>query len=266
MKNAPTIAEGDAVARLFAERQKLEGWLSALETRRASTPAHIHDRVRSDYEGRLRGVLEQLREHRSTVQSMVESMEQRLAVLATEEARHQDERAEAELRSAIGELDDDSALAIIHRAEEAMSGVTTERGAILPELTRLREVLATTADSPPRPAAPAPEPVAAAAASPAAAEPQAEMSAFDELEFLKSVVDPRGRPGAVESAPAAEPVGAASHGASGPSARPASGSVPTFLRDVPTEQTKTLKCQECGTLNYPTEWYCERCGAELAAL
>jgi uncharacterized OB-fold protein len=29
---------------------------------------------------------------------------------------------------------------------------------------------------------------------------------------------------------------------------------------------KTLKCQECSTMNYPTEWYCERCGAELAAL
>ena len=28
------------------------------------------------------------------------------------------------------------------------------------------------------------------------------------------------------------------------------------------EQTKTLKCAECGSLNYPTEWYCERCGAE----
>ena len=31
-------------------------------------------------------------------------------------------------------------------------------------------------------------------------------------------------------------------------------------------QSKTLKCNECGSLNYPTEWYCERCGAELAAL
>jgi hypothetical protein len=30
--------------------------------------------------------------------------------------------------------------------------------------------------------------------------------------------------------------------------------------------SKTLKCAECGTLNRPTEWYCERCGAELAAL
>jgi hypothetical protein len=32
------------------------------------------------------------------------------------------------------------------------------------------------------------------------------------------------------------------------------------------EQSKTLKCGECGAMNYPTEWYCERCGAELAAL
>jgi hypothetical protein len=44
------------------------------------------------------------------------------------------------------------------------------------------------------------------------------------------------------------------------------GSVPVFLRDVPSEQVKTLKCAECGTMNYPTEWYCERCGGELAAM
>ena len=42
--------------------------------------------------------------------------------------------------------------------------------------------------------------------------------------------------------------------------------VPSYLKEAPPEQVKTLKCQECGTLNYPTEWYCERCGAELAAL
>ena len=30
--------------------------------------------------------------------------------------------------------------------------------------------------------------------------------------------------------------------------------------------TKTVKCAECGTLNLPTEWYCENCGAELTAL
>jgi hypothetical protein len=41
-----------------------------------------------------------------------------------------------------------------------------------------------------------------------------------------------------------------------------------FLRSlsVSPEQTKTLRCTECNTMNFPTEWYCERCGGELAAL
>lgn len=38
---------------------------------------------------------------------------------------------------------------------------------------------------------------------------------------------------------------------------------------APTPRTsqaiRSLKCQECDTLNFPTEWYCERCGGELAA-
>lgn len=31
-------------------------------------------------------------------------------------------------------------------------------------------------------------------------------------------------------------------------------------------QEKTLRCPDCGAMNYPTEWYCERCGGELAVL
>ena len=30
------------------------------------------------------------------------------------------------------------------------------------------------------------------------------------------------------------------------------------------DAAKTLKCPECGTANYPTEWYCERCGGGRA--
>jgi uncharacterized OB-fold protein len=32
------------------------------------------------------------------------------------------------------------------------------------------------------------------------------------------------------------------------------------------DAAKTLRCAECGTMNYATEWYCERCGGELAVL
>ena len=52
-----------------------------------------------------------------------------------------------------------------------------------------------------------------------------------------------------------------------PLAANVSSNTPIVLRPSTTlEQAKTLKCNECGGLNYPTEWYCERCGAELAAL
>lgn len=52
-----------------------------------------------------------------------------------------------------------------------------------------------------------------------------------------------------------------------PLAANVAGNTPIILRQaVVAEQTKTLKCSECAAMNYPTEWYCERCGAELAAL
>lgn len=69
---------------------------------------------------------------------------------------------------------------------------------------------------------------------------------FDDLAFLRSVIAP-GAPGTEPPAPMSLPVAAPS---------PATNS---------NEPQKTLRCTECGTMNLPTEWYCERCGGELAA-
>jgi len=73
-------------------------------------------------------------------------------------------------------------------------------------------------------------------------------SSLDELTFLKSMTldSTRTSGGAGASSPSAV--------AETKSERPS----PTAA--------KTLKCGECGALNRPTEWYCERCGAELAAV
>lgn len=72
---------------------------------------------------------------------------------------------------------------------------------------------------------------------------------FDDLAFLRSVID---QGGANEAAPSVSP-----------SAPPVSGAMP--LGAAAGEPQKTLRCTECGTMNLPTEWYCERCGGELAA-
>ena len=44
------------------------------------------------------------------------------------------------------------------------------------------------------------------------------------------------------------------------------GGKPVTPRGAGADRHKTLKCGDCGAMNFPTEWYCERCGAELAAL
>jgi len=112
----------------------------------------------------------------------------------------------------------------------------------------------------------------------------AKPNTFDELAFLSSVVNTPagavGPPAFDERGSAAgqgEIVnlssdqgnalqGAGARTANSPLAMNVSGNNPLIIKDKMTETAKTLKCAECGAMNYPTEWYCERCGAELASL
>ena len=265
--------DGDTVTTLFAERQRFEGWLSALEARRADTPQHIYERVKTDYQDRLRGVMEQLRAQRATVEARANSLSNRVGELESEARTHEDERAEIELRAAIGEIDGEQCDATRRAADQRLSSISAEREQLNAELAHLREILVASAEAPKvaAPAASAAPPQPAPKPVDAHDDPAPDQStAFDELEFLKSVTDSRGARGGIATA---ETSSAVDTDRKTTASRPTpahngstSGSVPVFLRDVPAEQTKTLKCQECGTMNYPTEWYCERCGAELAAL
>jgi hypothetical protein len=103
---------------------------------------------------------------------------------------------------------------------------------------------------------------------------------LDELAFLKSVTG--NEPPAAQPAPpppAPKPSRASGGFTKPPEAAPPMTTAPAPAVEPPAAKApaepkdrssgsgqKTLKCGECGTLNRPTEWYCERCGAELAAL
>jgi len=109
---------------------------------------------------------------------------------------------------------------------------------------------------------------------------------LDELAFLKSVTGneapaapasvptpkPRASGGFTRQAEPIAPPPAAPEPVVHKAAPPAATTQPTVTPLAePKDRSsgggqKTLKCGECGTLNRPTEWYCERCGAELAAL
>ncbi|HJU89787.1 MAG TPA: hypothetical protein VJ672_10370 [Gemmatimonadaceae bacterium] len=300
------VSTEQAVAALLAERQRYEAWLSALEAKRANTPVHIYQRVHADYSSRLQRVVEQLGTHRSAIQELANNLGDRLTSLDIDESKHRDERAEAEVRSAVGEMSKEEAATIIQRTDAELHRINAERSGITEELTRYRQMLEIGMEMP--------KPQRSAAAAPAAPAPAASSApanapvktSFDELEFLNSVTRSNGG-GAANRAASTQTsrdlgvpmiehggtMGLPEHGSSSIAAdhsletslrempgapyiateEPKSGpratareSVPSFLKDMPPEQVKTLKCQECATLNYPTEWYCERCGAELAAL
>jgi hypothetical protein len=160
----------------------------------------------------------------------------------------------------------------------------------------------TPAPEPPK-TAPTPKPESQRGSGEIQLEQSAQLGPFDDLEFLKTMVDSRssGEGVAVGSGAGAAGGGAGRAASAGNAAKESAGSAagdggsvasreqaksagasaasptppqPTVVRVTGegmtlkegAEQVKTLKCQECGTLNYPTEWYCERCGAELAAL
>ena len=108
----------------------------------------------------------------------------------------------------------------------------------------------------PRPGSPKPRESAPARAIPFPTAPQQATQATqtgvptDELAFLRSVT--------LDSAPAS----------ARPASHPATPAPTPQDKEDRASQTvaRTLKCGECGSLNRPTEWYCERCGAERAAL
>jgi hypothetical protein len=85
----------------------------------------------------------------------------------------------------------------------------------------------------------------------------------DELAFLKSVAEEEAKPAAARRPSNPDPAGSVQGSRAVETAPPPS--TPGGKTGAP-GMAKTLKCGECGTLNRPTEWYCERCGAELAGV
>jgi len=313
----------NALEGLLEERRRYEGWLAQLESRRAESPAHVVDRVRSDYQSRLETVIGKLRGRAEELSTSASALRERIASLLGEETVRRDERSELELRALVGEFAPDEAQHAMTACDEAIGRLSSERGGLESELARITEVLALVAE----PAAPAqaPEPATREAETAVDEMPSQERalasgletsslsstepSALAELAFLESVVSSTSEPANLAPAPDApiESTGGAVAAEAGASMsegradllpppvlsaprRPVTplstsipttrdpfgsssaastltpGSIPSFLKDMPTEQVKTLKCQECGTMNYPTEWYCERCGGELAAM
>ncbi len=288
---------------LLASRQKLMGWLDRLDEAGPKAPRSVRAKVQADYRARLAQVVSQLSTHGDLVGWGLAGLGAGSGEFKKLRKEEEWIRAEAELRHAVGEYTDDEWQLVelessgkidefdqelsrlsgeIHRLEEVHGLITPEVATpvetspppepeIIPEHFEvqnppvLEEAPTLQLVREPEPQAPAPRPEAPRFTPRGGAQPKRDSGASraipfpppqaasasalaapqDELAFLRSVTLETPSPQARPSAPA--PAGEREDRATQPMA-------------------KTLKCAECGSLNRPTEWYCERCGAELAAL
>lgn len=334
----------DDVRTLVGERQRYDDWLAALEAKRSDTPVRVFERVHGDYFARRSGVIEKLREHVGALAALGDDLERRIEDLEAQLASHEDERAEAMLRTAVGEYDGERWETVRQEVEASISQLADKRAELLTEVDDVRTLLSSARSEPPEMAV-ADEPIADAVVESAPVEPEAmdvpqaeamptavdvvELSppeaeqgdpahnaASDDLDGTDfddalALFSPTGRSPEIHPTPlhgrtvdmldgfepaerVPEPQSAATATAAdlgrAPLEEPSATEAPAesardrfddlaFLRSVtdpatqnsPTragaagDQQKTLRCTECGTMNFPTEWYCERCGGELAA-
>ena len=273
---------------LLEQRSQYEEWILRLDTSGDKASPAVRQRVRGDYEARLESVMEQLRGRSAAIAEELERQHASQAELDQERRSAEEALAEAEVRHSVGEYSEEEWRKHSEQSKRGIDQLRTRLRAIGSEITRLTEIQALIAGPRGAPAPAPPPPPAPRAARPEVVEqallvthvseepepappakPRAQpepAGGVDEMTFLKSVSDDEpsrmatrrpsnpGMSAVTTTAPSREPSPAAPAAASGGASKAASG------------VAKTLKCGECGTLNRPTEWYCERCGAELAGV
>jgi len=283
----------DQIEKLLDERQTIEQWLERLSSAADKAPSHVKERVESDYRKRLAEVVDRLQSHRDDISEALDRQRKIRKGLSEKETDAQERLAEGELRHSVGEFDNDKWSEMKTEALESLEKIKDEFESVDGEVHKLEEVMSLIeqqrrssgaeelealiaapeeieeVEEEPETRLPTHKEPAAAADEGGLASPRA---SFDELEFIRSVTEGEA-PGRIPSRASGEitrppevieePVLAESRRSVGAEGVTSFGESDTQPKKA---AAKTLKCTECGTMNLPTEWYCERCGAELAAL
>jgi hypothetical protein len=273
------------IEELLEQRTQYEQWLAKLDSSGDKAPPAVRERVRGDYETRLVKIMEELRGRGAAIAEELERHHASQAELDRKRRAAEEALAEAEVRHSVGEYTQEEWRQVSEQSRLEIEQLRAKLRSIGAEITRLTEIQTVIMaprpggpilpPAPPRAATPRPEPIEQSPLVTHVADPMAEPpevqsprlvktpsepipAPVDELAFLKSVAADEPRTvGRRTSNPgmAAPTVTSAPPQTTAPAVGKAAAAV-----------AKTLKCGECGTLNRPTEWYCERCGAELAGV
>jgi len=270
------------VEKLLDERQAITEWLERLALTGDDASDDVRSKVREDYETRLKAVSRGLRGYAAELSSTLSKETQKRTAFLEREQRADVRLAEAKLRHAVGEFEDSQWNEIhseilgelvkvreglkaagkeIDRLEDVLRGIDRQPAVDEGESEKERVSLA---ELEPGPAEAGVARGGAEQRKPAG-RTSGQTDAFDDLAFLKKVapeMEKKRRSGAMfkpltEADTAADTSGST---VTAPEEKLQVGPI-----EDPTAK-KTLKCQECGAMNRPTEWYCESCGAELTAV
>jgi len=245
-------SEYGRVVELLELRSTVQGWLDRLESQRGMVSDHVLERVRTDYEGRLRDALDTLASHRRAIQTELGTVTSKLADAKAESSAAHDQLEEGRLRNLIGEVDDSSwtdreaaLVAGLDAAREEESRIRGEAERLSDLLKQLDERHAVaipsfeiydTNEAPTAPAAAAflPDPAASMPIIPEpTAAPMIGKDAF--LGEIDRVLT------------SSSPDEAAAEGEDEQETAPKPG----------------LKCSECGYTNDLSAWFCGVCGADV---
>ncbi len=237
-----------AIQRLLEERRQYEAWLARITATADSAPEHVRTRVKADYEARLRAVTEELKSHAEAARQLIAQRKETLLELQKKEKAAAERLAETELRHEVGEYDEGQWAQVHKDALADLGAVRDEMIDVERDITRLEELDALVKAKPGAFARVAPPPERSKDRR-----DEKRKTPIDELAFLKSVTEDD------KNAPSPQR-------ASGVQYQIDENATPDAPLNADAEVEKTLKCRECGTMNLATEWYCENCGAELAAM
>ncbi len=264
---------------LLEERQTVTQWLARLSQADDGASDLVRSKVRDDYDTRLAAVSKQLEGFADELRATLSKETAKQASLSKKGDSADTRLGEAKLRHAVGEYDDDRWNKIRSEIQGESENARKELKVVEVEVARLKDVLSSIDKTPED------DRVSLAELEPDSLgdegeleiiqpkdatkkkRPSGQTEAFDELEFLKKVA-PEGtrrrsgasfQPSVPDDLPELTP--------EPPEATAtASEEIPEIIPEDDDEVRKTLKCVECGVMNRPTEWYCESCGAELAAV
>lgn len=259
------------IQRLLKERRRIEQWLERLHSAADNTSVDVRERVRADYEQRLAALNGQLQQFVDQIEEALETQRTTRKGFKRREEDKSKELAEAELRHAVGEYDENAWRDLKSGIVEELATIREGLAEAEEEIAELEKVVAALEGAEEEEGEGAEDevpPVPIAAAGPSGRgrsgkRKGSQTEAFgDELEFLKSVTEDDQQGPAADRAsgsmraimddepksrsvrkPAASDIGAAGVTSADPAPKaPQSGTI-----------ERSLKCKECGAMNLPTE-------------